>query len=428
VLSIGMNHVMSIVLAAVVSVSVSVSASAVTDRYFGDLTVYSPGKKYRLEAKSPDNAGVRKKPFAASFVYTMYEEATKAKVWERRQPMKDGQYGAWSDGEYSPTAAYVTDQGNVVVATGHDELFVLSATDGTKVGQIDILDQFTEKDRKDYVSNTTAGPMWKGGSRWSFLEVKDEKGAGALYFVVRPFWERRVVLDVAKGTLVEMGDAAMCGETTLKDPKVPRDAKIAGIVRAIRDDEASWALETLGKAARSGLSLTDSQMRRDVYAAASIVGRRDEKKAVPVLRTLEKFDHVSSSSSTGVDKRALRGIAHTALRRLGETPASEPAITLRVSRRDQGLSTGDPVVSTVTIKERAAKADGVKVGMTVHELVAAVGLPDFEVEDRSNGLALDYDMDASTPFTLRLVLEDNKVVSVRRIEPAVWKDGYERDR
>ncbi len=421
-----MYTLLSIAMAAVVTVSAA--ASVATNRFYPDFTVHSPGMKYRLEARSPDNGGGWSRPFAASFVYALYDVTTKTKVWERRQPMKAGDSGPWPDGEASPTWAYVTDDGNVVVATGRDELFVLSPSDGAKMGQINILDQFTRDEHDKYISESTAGPIWEDGSRWSFLTVKEVSGRASLYFVIRPYWEHRVVVEVATGTLVEMGDAAGCGEATLKDPKVLKDSKVAAIVRAIRDDDASWALATLRKASKGWLDRKDYENWWALEAAVAIAGRRGVKDAIPMLRTLEANDHVTSSSSNGIETRELRGVVHTALRRLGEIPASEPAITLREIRRDQWFAEGDLIASIVTIKERAAKADSVKTGMTVHELAAAVGLPDFEVFDETMGYSLDYDMDAAEPFTLRISLDDNKVASVKRITPAVWKDGYERDR
>ena len=159
-----------------------------------------------------------------------------------------------------------------------------------------------------------------------------------------------------------------------------------------------------------------------------IAGRRGLKDAVKPLRELEKLDHVSSSSSSGVEDRGLRGHVHTALRRLGEVPASEPAISLRRTTPGEIFAGGDFVTSTVKIKDRAAAAVKVRQGMSLDELAAAVGLPDHEAFDKDLGHALDYDMDAKEPFTLRIVLENNTVKALRRITPPVWKDGFERER
>lgn len=396
----------------------SPAPEALTDRYFRDFTVYSPGRKLRLEAKSPDNAGERSRPFAANFTYTLYDEATKAKLWERKQPMKDG----WFDGEASPTGAWVTDAGEVVLVTGWDQLVSLSAKDGARLGMVAVLDQFPKEEQEKYVDMTTAGPMWHGASRWSFLTVKDAKGATALYFVVQPFWERRVVMDVAAGALVDLGAHATCGE------QKPEDPKLAALVEAIRADDAAWALRTLERLAKKPGDQKDWDSWRDANAAVRIAGRRALKEAVKPLRKLEQSGEVSSSSSGGVENRGLRGAVHTALRRLGEVPESEPAISLRKSNPGEFFADGAAVTSTVKIKDRSQGADKVKAGISVDDLAAAIGLPDYEVFDATMGHALDYDVDAKEPFTLRVTIEDNAVRSVRKITPPVWKDGFERER
>ena len=59
-----------------------------TDRFYNDISAESPSKRYKVEAKSPDNA--RKKgrnAFQSSFVYTCRDTSTKQVLWTRHQAM-----------------------------------------------------------------------------------------------------------------------------------------------------------------------------------------------------------------------------------------------------------------------------------------------------------------------------------------------------
>lgn len=82
-----------------------VPPAAATDRYFGDTSATSPSGRWRIDAKSPENAGPEPRPFAENFTYTLTDLRTNQVRWTRRQPMEqpEGGTSSWSH-EPSPIA------------------------------------------------------------------------------------------------------------------------------------------------------------------------------------------------------------------------------------------------------------------------------------------------------------------------------------
>ena len=154
-----------------------------TDRYFPDISEHSPSKRYNVEATSPDNrADGRYRAFQSNFTFTCNDTSTGKVLWTRKQPTKT---------EGSPTALFVSDTASTVIWTGWDQLICVDRLGGDR-GTIDLLkDAFSEVEIKDYVQDTTAGPMWAAYSLWYFLEADNRT-----LFVIRPWWGRRVLIDV----------------------------------------------------------------------------------------------------------------------------------------------------------------------------------------------------------------------------------------
>jgi hypothetical protein len=98
-----------------VAMTAGVSPAAVaTDRYFRDCFTVSPSGRYRVDAKSPDNAGDRPRPFASNFTYSLTDTSTNKVVWKRQQPMtrEKGSSFVYST-EGSPVALFVNNDGLV---------------------------------------------------------------------------------------------------------------------------------------------------------------------------------------------------------------------------------------------------------------------------------------------------------------------------
>jgi len=291
---------------------------------------------------------------------------------------------------------------------------VLDPKSGKKVFQTKVLEQFTEDERKKYVHDTTAGPMWTGLSRWSLLTVKSGD-ISTEYFVIRPYWGRRLILDLTKLVIVGEDKA----DKSIVDAAVQADRDwVVGVLSKVGD------LPKCGKG--------DCAPRHEAERAAWLAGILGVKEAVEPLHKMEA-DDFSGSSTFSMDgfsrsSRKTRQIVHLSLRRLGEVPHRGPLLILK-SYSDFSANSKHSLEEpkdAPEIGERAAKASEVKTGIGVTDLLKLVGEPDYEGKGEDT---FDYDMDATPAFTLRVTLnaKDGTVSKVERIAPPVWKDSLERD-
>ena len=384
------------------------SLASATDRFFSDSTAKSANGKFRLEAKSPANEEGRR-AFAANFEYTLFDESTGKVVWTRKQPMKKDAEWPTPDGEGSPSGVWVDDDGRAVVFTGWQELFVLEPTAGQKVFQGKILEQFPNGDRKKFVHQTTAGPMWTGNSLWYFLSAEGEAGAKHRYFVVRPWWGDRVFLD-------------------LEATKFLLDAEEGEALRAAADrDDRDWVKESLAdvKNLPECGAAEGCGRRHEVDRAAWLAGVLDVREAIGPLRDLESDTNVNSATSGGGYSYRTFGTRQTvqlALRRLGQAPKGSGSIVLGLEEDPVG---GKPVTppAEVGAEARVGTAGNVKEGMSAREVVALIGNPDCA--SGPGGFA--WDIDGEKPFTLAIAFKDGKVRSIQKIDPPEWKAGVARD-
>jgi len=179
-----------------------------TNRYFSNITEESPSKKFKLEAVSPDNAdeGNRYQAFQSSFVYAFRDVEKNEVLWTRKQPGDHtGINLLHNPGEEgSPVSLFVSDDGWTVIWTGASELVVVDIT-GKERGTVPLFlwkkeivkNGFTKKENEEYVDWTTAGPRWASCSLWYFLDAGEQP-----LFVIRPWWGRRVILDLKSGSLI----------------------------------------------------------------------------------------------------------------------------------------------------------------------------------------------------------------------------------
>jgi hypothetical protein len=398
-------------LGACVAVLVSHAEAASTDRYFRDRSETSPDGRYRLDARSLDNAGGRPRAFAKNFVYTLTDVVADAVVWKRNQ----------SADEPSPTGVWVHNSGAVAVRTSWDTLIVLDGVTGEKRGEAPILRSFPEDEQKEHVSHTTAGPMWSGGSTWRFFEH------GGLYFGVRAWWGTLLIVDAATGQLVRSPGRALKESFEAADRQEVLDTLERGAAR-LREAAAG-----AGRPRPEGL---------DLYAlgpTALQASKYQLAEAVPALRELEKYDY-SGSSGGWWDMDGLYGVGeinpfncsvatlrqgvHLALRRLGEKPSELPCAWFQVIP--------EPNTGALAVPSGAlpwARADGVArvvPGNSPRSVLDAVGAPDFVNFEAE---AWEYDMDTQPPYTLRIHWKDKKAVDrAERIVPPLWQQGDIRDR
>lgn len=391
-----------------------------TDRFFRDLSVESPFKRFTAEAKSPDNADKdRFRSFQASFVYTCKDATANKILWTRAQPMrKPQQFGKdptstiqFPD-EGSPTRLYISDEGWTVISTGWDELIAVDLM-GKDRCRIKLLDEgFTAEENKKYVHNTTAGPMWARLSQWYFLNEGTQH-----FFVIRPWWGRRVVLSLEAGKLID--------ET----------ANIADLAQA---HERDYVMTELAKGVATRKEWDQDERSNAIWPiqdAAYLAGRLPVPEAAPLLEKLQDTAYSTSVSigGYGSDERfdgevnprhyhtlGVRQVMQLSLRRLGQRPRQFPALTFDVQYEDSEKS--HPYAPKPISVPRETNADKVKVGLKAEQVLDLLDGPDFARHD-----TWEYDMDANPPYTLILTWDARQVTEVKTKTPVAWKDGFTRD-
>ncbi|GEM_PF-2889629 len=386
------------------AIMLTVIASTVraTDRYFPDRTVLSANGRYRIEARSPDNAGEHPQPFADHFVYSLYDTQTGNLVWKRAQP----------DREASPVAIYLHNDAWVTIRTGWDELVVLHPVTAQTVTNVSILDVFSEEEELEHVSDTTAGPMWSGCSRWYYLEQDED-----LYFVVRPVWGLRIILDVTRGELLARNDER--------------------VVEPCRLAERRFVHETLRSAAANVDTLGANRDYTSVINAETAIimaAQNRDREVIPFLTILQRSDYAGDSGGWfdfenkipegGINpfdstSMSIRRATHDALRLLGEKPEELPCTWFRYEKT-KGL--GDYVELAPLPAPRATRVDLVSKGTAPLDVLTAVGSPDYVNHSKR---AWEYHMDTGQPYTLLVVYDqDYKVDHVEQHTPPLWlEDG-----
>lgn len=393
--------------------AVSVAGSAHAQEYHPSTSAVSASGRFRLEAESP-NPGFEKSKELKSFKYTLIDTTTGKPIWTRLQPAIESR----PDGEEAPRRAWVDEDGMTLVRTEKDEMFGLGAIDGKKIFQIILHHQFSNADNAEYVQPCSPSPQWAGGSHSYFFSL-NLNGSSHRTFIIRTYWGRRIVVDLASGKVLADGDV---GEENIAEAK--------------RSEEV-WAHEVISKWAKvaehTKYPFMDSSDEHngdkceELEAAVLFSGLQGLQAEIQAIRRLEEChggDGVRPSLSGGlwITYDPLRQACQTALRRLGETPKARPGVELHSEDRTE-------VKANVTLKERIAQVESVKKGLSPREVVEILGNPDFERYDRSH-LTWDYDLDAEKPYTLRIAFDSKfeGVESVDRLEPPVWKKASQRDR
>ena len=394
----------------------SVQAFA-TDRFFSDIEATSKSGRYKVTAKSPDNAKEdERRAFQASFTYRCTDTKTGKLLWTRKQPMSEPEHiGAPPElinsfpEEGSPSAIYVSDKGDAVIHTAYDELVVIDV-EGNERGKFGILDEgFTKQDREDHVVSTTAGPMWAGRSLWYFTE-----SGGRQLFVVRTWWGKRLIVN-------------------LHDAKAVRPDK--AIHNAIATSEKAYVLHILDSVLDDKAELCkDCGTSHDASNAAYLAGALGIREAIPALRKLEKDPSINSSVSgdylddiTGMVSPhnyrtfGTRQNAHLSLRRLGETPGAFPCTEFDVEHRV--FEKQKPYVRKPVPGARHTHTEKIKKGMTPEQVINFLDCPDYIHRDD-----WQYDMDTKKPYTFTIEwTEDRKVKKTGIARPALWEEGLSRD-
>jgi hypothetical protein len=386
------------------------------DRGDRGIIACSPNGVYEVQAKSPDNEAW---DFRANFVYTCVDKKTRKTLWVRKQPMgkpvrlsKDSPKTDSFPKEGSPLDILVSDHGWTVIRTEWDDLIAV-ANSGIDRWQIDLLtDALTSDERKRFVREAVdAGPMWDGWSLWYFLDVGKQQ-----LFVIRPWWGRRIVIDIENGKFV---------------------AENKAISAAIADYERAYVLKSLARGieTRKQWENEEGDMSSFPIDAPYLAGALHVREAIPLLQKLQDSTYRGCSASGGLSWREtfrnevdphsyetfnMRQMVQLSLRRLGETPKPFPVNQFDV--RQEVWNGFHAYVPKPLSVPRQENSDKIHKGMKAEQVLDLLDGPDFVGYD-----TWEYDMDAVPPFTLVIKWDARKVIGVEKKIPPLWKQGLLRD-
>lgn len=374
-----------------------------------ELLATSPNGAYRVEVRSEGDSSAPSAPIARPrFVYTLIETETGRAVWARDQERPEAEQGELRAEGY-PTRAVLDDAGRVAVLTDTQRFLILDAASGKKVFDAPL--PVPGGKETDLLVRCLANGRLMGHMTVGYLLAAGRtRAVNVACFVVRLPWGSRVFLDLQARKFL--------------DPAQVDDA----LATSADECERQWVLGTLSRFKSAGVPKTkDHQARQEILSAVWLAGVLRIPGAVDSLRQFEKDESFGwTGAGLGVSCRTseLRQLVHLSLRRLEESPRTSSAMLL-LGQDANGAQAGEPapLLSSVRMEDRAARAGEVKVGMTPKELVEAVGPPDCWARG-----GFEYDMDAASPFTLRVELDerDNRVSKVESLPPA-WKEIGPRD-
>jgi hypothetical protein len=383
-----------------------------TNRYYSDESATSQGGRYVVEAKSPDNQpGKPRIAFQRNFTYTLTDLNTKKVLWRRKQTKNEG----------SCAFLYVDDDGWVVIVTGFNDLIVINPA-GQQTGGVNVLrDGLTTAQLKRYTHETTAGPMWAGLSHWYFVTAENRR-----LFVIRLWWNHRVVLDMEKGELVS--------ETN-------------GISAACIAAEREFVIRELSKAAFTGKRQNELKQKLEqertgsLYTAVDLAGILGMKETVPWIRVLEcsKYSGRSSFSPLSIGDPpeiegevvpgtcstfTLRQAAQLSLRRLGEIPRPLPVYEFTIYYQDRRKNHKFKMVPLS--QPRHTRVDSVIQGMKPDQVLQLLGSPDLVGREKGDS-TWEYNMDAAAPYTLVITWDGLKIIQIDKKSPPLWQAREGKD-
>ena len=418
-----------------------------TDRYFADLSAESPSKRFSLTAKSPDNQAANPKPFQRSFVYKYVDQQSQETLWTVNAKQLKG-HGALV---LPPTALFVANEGWCVVVNSANQLISISPTGEAREPIVLLKDAISKRDRERFVIDSSAGPIWKQRSLWYFVDDGTE-----LYFVIRPWWGKRIVVNAREGKLTDRPALAPLikdYETShvLEQLKIACESLKPELDRRDASRMEKELLMAMSGAPRQEFVRLKKQLdaiepqpikrntrdewevRERMMTAIWLAGQLRIKEAKKYLDTLEQSPEISSEQVTWINQShyglggtfSIRQQAQLAIRRLGYSPGTLPAT--RVLFRDQ--VTNEKVEDCKQLRcepDRIKNARLIKQGMKMSDVIDLLGPPDahfFHIQ-------WFYFLDASKPVSLEVVFElknqngdDMTVERIVKMKPAIWSIG-----
>lgn len=402
------------------SLAMVVGQLRATDVYFRDLTATSANGRFRVEAKSPDNAdGPWKRSFQSRFEYRLLETGKPGEVWSRRQPVSAvGRYSS----EGPPVAIYVSDDGWVVLRTeytfrgGTCELIVVD-TAGQDRLRLNIFGTLFPQGggTLDIIQVSTAGIFWGQHVCHPYFVALQ----GTNHFCFTTWWGPRLLLNLPAGRVVTVSPEI--------EPELV--AAESSFVLSTLEGTRLWEYDTNatinpglakgspGPAVHEVITALLMAARLKLVAAELPVRRLASR---PVVWTTVGGNSPFEPAPGGVkpavyQNLAVRQAAQLCLRRLGLQPTRHQTTCLL--RGNKYWQPEDPLPF-----DRVTRASEVKTGLKPEEVLEQIGAPDFI----SNGW--EYDLDGEKPVTLVVRWGKEGVSEVEEVSPPKWRDGLKRDK
>ncbi len=396
-----------------------------TNRYFPDLEARSPDGRFRVEARSPDNAkssdgaGVpRQILFQGNFVYRLFDKSQEREIWSRKQPM---QSEGLSPKEGPPAAVYVSNNGWVVIRTEdlgtRCELVAVTPTGQDKL-RVDILKELLPHDETfiQYVSIGSGGEHWGEDYCHSYVTPLH----GKPHFCLTTWWGKRLLVDLPEGTIVK--------DPSVHEPKLARAEE--AFVLATLKATTLWKYDLREKINPGLAEASPGPSVKQVIGAMLMASRMKLDGAVASIRELESCPIVLTTvggrspyeaSPGGIrpgvyQNLTVRQTAQLCLRRLGVRPSAYQATKLY--RADRYWHPQDPLPF-----QREKRITDLKPGMIPERVLKLIGAPDFII----NG-AWEYDLDGEDASTLVITWKAKGCGKIQKLIPPKWRNGIERDR
>lgn len=359
-------------------------------------TAGSPNGQYLLSADPTDPGlefpGGGRIDGSTEFVYVLRDSKTQKEFWKLKT-QRFLQERAVPEHLCSgpPRDLFVNNDGASVIWMRTGDLVSIDRK-GRVTGRIQFLTQgISKQNREKFVRKSFLGTVIGTGCEPYHAYFASHQGNS--YFIVRTWWNDRVVFDIQHGKLVRESKEL--------------NARLSSV-------ESNDVMKILKDSTQPKAKESTEQWRSVHLAAVHLAGRLKLKDSIPLLRKLESdLLRVEHQRKRKADSSWRRQLLQLSLRRLGETPRQVPRGERSVPRTTQSVSL-------------------LKRNMTADEVLRTLGATDYQYDNRrlfvtATAETWEYDIDADKPYTL-IVRFEPRVVSLKRISPAKWQETNQRDR
>jgi len=428
------SHLAALVPTILIMTIASATCRAGWPRLYEEQKATSPDGRLSFEALQVVDP-VTKKP-RDRFEYVVRNVRTGEVVWRQLQD---------EEAEEPAVKITVTDDARAVVETG-DYQILLFGPDGGRLAALRLTgfnkseepDLFTQEERKKYLVALHSGVSWGDVCRYTFHE------GARTYFVYRPYWGRRIVVDLSSGKSIE--PAADVLVLMLRAERAWVLGELAVVRRDDRQADADGRRVSPAGEPAGRLLLRDRvpDLQRDVredadrrrlLTAIDLAGRLKVREAIPDLeRAVADWREDQSREfpvplpwskipTTYWELDRVRLAAQTALRRMGVRPKRLP--NLVITQFKPKLRWIFPEKNEPPATPPNVALEQIRAGMSVADVLTQLGTPNY-LDGSVRKLRFRYDLDEPQPMSLVITFEQDRVGKVVRHSPPLWEGELRR--